>query len=174
MDEKIAQVRRIIFNDEEIGMGFNSQSGLAVGTALEGFEIPPATLGQTASAHTEIVNSHEQLMSTLGMSFEAQGRYGFFSASAKAQFSESSSYNSSSTFVVASVVVENPLKRGRGFRVTKPAQDLLGGCHGVRGTSVTIPSDVRRRCCQFRCFGRWLGGRVGAMQRRGGASACSP
>ncbi len=99
MAEKIAQVRRIIFNDEEIGMGFNSQSGLAVGTALEGFEIPPATLGQTASAHIEIVNSHEQLMSTLGMSFEAQGRYGFFSASAKAQFSESSSYNSSSTRV---------------------------------------------------------------------------
>jgi hypothetical protein len=122
---EIAQVRRIIFNDEEIGMGFNSQSGLAVGTALERFEIPASTLGQTASAHIEMVNSHERLMSSLGMSFEAQGRYGFFSASAKAQFSESSSYNSSSAFVVASVVVENPLKRGRGFQVTERAKDLL-------------------------------------------------
>jgi hypothetical protein len=35
----IPQVRRLIFGDEEIGMGFNSQTGLAVGTALEDFLI---------------------------------------------------------------------------------------------------------------------------------------
>jgi hypothetical protein len=35
----IPQVRRLIFGDEEIGMGFNSQSGLVVGTALEDFVI---------------------------------------------------------------------------------------------------------------------------------------
>jgi hypothetical protein len=33
---RVPQIRRIIFNDEEIGMGFNSDSGLAVGTALQG------------------------------------------------------------------------------------------------------------------------------------------
>jgi hypothetical protein len=127
---EIAQVRKIIFNDEEIGMGFNSQSGLAVGTALEGFEIPESPLGQTVSSHIEIVHSHDKLMSSLGMSFEAQGRYGFFSASAKASFAESSSYNSNSTFLVASVVVQNPLTRGRGFRVIEhPAKDLLDAMH---------------------------------------------
>jgi hypothetical protein len=36
---RVPQVRRILFNDEEIGMGFNSESGLAVGTALEGFAV---------------------------------------------------------------------------------------------------------------------------------------
>jgi hypothetical protein len=32
-----SQIRRIMFDDEQVGMGFNSESGLAVGTALEGF-----------------------------------------------------------------------------------------------------------------------------------------
>jgi hypothetical protein len=31
----ILPVREIIFNDGELGMGFNSEAGLAVGTALE-------------------------------------------------------------------------------------------------------------------------------------------
>lgn len=93
---RIPQVRRIEFNDEEIGMGFNSESGLAVGTALEGFTIEenPAASGMEVLASITIINSHEELMKNLGMSFEAQGRYGFFSASAKAQFSESTNYNS--------------------------------------------------------------------------------
>lgn len=59
------------------------------------------------------------------MSFEASGRYGFFSGSAKANFSESSSYNSTSTFLVARCVVRNPLTRGRNFKVSSAAQALL-------------------------------------------------
>lgn len=59
------------------------------------------------------------------MSFEVQGRYGLLSASAKAEFSESSNYNSTSTFLVARVIVQNPFRRGKDFRVTQPAQDLL-------------------------------------------------
>ena len=39
MPVPLAQVRRLAFNDEEIGMGFNSESGLAVGTAVEGFTV---------------------------------------------------------------------------------------------------------------------------------------
>jgi hypothetical protein len=114
----IPQVRRLLFSGEEIGMGFNSESGLAAGTALEGFTVgdDAAAGGQEVSASITIVNSHEELMSRLGMAFDAQGRYGFFSASAKAEFSESSSYNSTSTFLVARCVVQNALKRGRGLR----------------------------------------------------------
>jgi hypothetical protein len=123
----ITQVRKLLFNDEEIGMGFDSESGLAVGTALEGFTVgdDAAAGGQEVSASITIVNSHEELMSRLGMAFDAQGRYGFFSASAKAEFSESSNYNSTSTFLVAKCVVQNALKRGRDFRVRRPAQELL-------------------------------------------------
>jgi hypothetical protein len=124
---RVPQVRRIIFNDEEIGMGFNSETGLAVGTALEGFMVQEnlAAPGMEVTSSISIVNTHEELMETMGMSFEAQGRYGFFSASAKAKFAESSNYNSTSTFVVARCVVENPFRRGKSFRVTAEAQSLL-------------------------------------------------
>ncbi len=123
----IPQVRRLLFNDEEIGMGFDSESGLAIGTALEGFTVgdDDAAGGQEVSASLTIVNSHEELMSRLDMAFEAQGRYGLFTASAKAEFSESSNYNSTSTFLVAKCVVQNALKRGSAFRVRPPAQELF-------------------------------------------------
>lgn len=124
---KIAQVRRTQFNDEEIGMGFNNESGLAIGNALEGFSVreDAAAPGQKVSSSITIVTSHEELMSTLDMSFAAQGRYGFYSGSAKAKFTDSSNFNSTSTFVVARCVVQNPLKRGRDFRVKAQAQALL-------------------------------------------------
>lgn len=59
------------------------------------------------------------------MSFEAQGRYGLFTATAKAQFSESTNYNSTSTFLVARCIVRNPLIRGKDFRVNESAKALL-------------------------------------------------
>jgi len=127
MPIQIPQIRRIEFNDEEIGMGFNSESGLAIGTALEGFTVQgnPVSSGQEVFASISIVNSHEELMTSLGMSFDAQGRYGLVSASLKAKFSESTNYNSTSTILTARCVVENSLKRGKNFRVTPEAQALL-------------------------------------------------
>ncbi|PEP31644.1 hypothetical protein CN575_21330 [Bacillus wiedmannii] len=121
------QIRRIEFNDERIGMGYNSETGQAIGTALEGFTVTadPVAPGQAAQSSITIVNSHEELMKNLGMSFEGQGRYGLASASAKVQFSESSSYNSTSTFLVARCIVKNPFMRGENFQVKKPAQNLL-------------------------------------------------
>jgi hypothetical protein len=123
----VAQVRRIQFNDEEIGMGFNSESGLAIGSALEGFAVreDASAPGQSVRSSITIVNSHEELMSTLDMSFAAQGRYGFYSGSAKTKFSDSSNYNSTATCLVARCIVQNPLKRGRDYRVKAPAQALL-------------------------------------------------
>ncbi|MFE5811545.1 hypothetical protein [Streptomyces sp. NPDC056491] len=123
---QVPQVRRIIFNDEEIGMGFNSQSGLAIGTALEGFTVQDnLATGQQVTASITIINSHEELQESLGMAFEAQGRYGTFSASAKTKFSEKTNFNSTSTFLLAQVVVRNPLKRGKGFKATAGAKELL-------------------------------------------------
>jgi hypothetical protein len=54
---KIAQIRRPQFNDEEIGMRFNNESGLGLGSALEGFVLredatPP---GQKVSSSLTIV-----------------------------------------------------------------------------------------------------------------------
>jgi len=108
-------------------MGFNSESGLAVGTALEGFSFQgnPAAPGQEVPASISIVNSHEELIDSLMMSFNAQGRYGLISGSLKAQFAESTNYNSTSTFLVARCIVRNTLKRGKNFSVRRDAQELL-------------------------------------------------
>lgn len=123
----VAQVRLLAFNNEEIGMGFNSDTGIAVGTALEGFTVQadPVATGQAVTSQIVIVNSHEELMDNLSMSFDAQGRYGFISGSAKASFAENSSYNSTSTFLVAQCLVSNPMTRGQNFQVTQSAQALL-------------------------------------------------
>ena len=82
---QIDQVRMIAFKNEEIGMGFNSATGLAVGTPLQDFTITenPAAPGQHADASITIVTTHEEVMDKLGLSFEAEGRYGFYSGGAK-------------------------------------------------------------------------------------------
>jgi len=126
----VPQVRRLMANDESVGMGFNSQSGLAVGTPFKKTEIivevDPHAPGQEVFSTINIINTHEELMKSIGMSVEAQGRYGFFSAALKAQFAESTSYNSTSTFLLAKVIVQNPFKRGRDFPLADPAERLLG------------------------------------------------
>lgn len=124
MSTKLPQVRVLAYNGEDIGMGFNSDSGLAIGTALD-FDEPLPQSGQEAKATAEIITTHESLMESLGVSAEAQGRYGFASASLKVDFSKNTSYNSVSTFVVAKMVVNNQVVRGRNFRITDDARRLL-------------------------------------------------
>jgi hypothetical protein len=48
MPDPLAQVRRVENGDEEIGMGFDSASEPAIGTALEGFTVQanPVASGQ--------------------------------------------------------------------------------------------------------------------------------
>lgn len=124
----IDQIRLVTFNDEEIGMGFNSQSGDAVGTPFVGDCKPSqsqVSSGQVVDASIQILTSQEELMSLMNMSFQAQGRYGCFSGSAKANFSENTKYNSSSTFLVARCVVKNPITRGREFVLREDAANLL-------------------------------------------------
>lgn len=124
MSTKLPQVRVLAYNGEDIGMGFNSDSGLAIGTALD-FDEPVRQSGQEAKATAEIITTHEALMESLGVSAEAEGRYGFASAGLKVDFSKNTSYNSVSTFVVAKMVVNNQVVRGRNFRIKEDARRLL-------------------------------------------------
>ena len=124
MSTKLPQVRVLAYNGEDIGMGFNSDSGLAIGTALD-FDEPVRQSGQEANATAEIITTHDSLMESLGVSAEAKGRYGFASASLKVDFSKNTSYNSVSTFVVAKMVVNNQVVRGRNFRIKNDARQLL-------------------------------------------------
>jgi hypothetical protein len=126
---KVPQVRRLMYNDERIGMGFSSGSGLAVGTPFVNDDIvveeDPNAPGQEVFSTIVIINTHEELMKSIGMSLDAQGRYGFFSGALKAQFTESTSYNSTSTFLSAKVIVQNPFTRGREFNLSEVANGLL-------------------------------------------------
>ncbi len=125
MPTKVAQVRQLLYNNEEIGMGFNSDTGLAVGTALE-FDTPTRDPGQTVpSATADIVTTHDQLMDTLNISAQVQGHYAFASGSAKVDFSKKTGYNSVSTFVVAHMVITNIITRGHNFRISQNAKALL-------------------------------------------------
>src|SRR5262245_18471668 len=96
--QKVPQVRPLMTNDKSIGMGFNSESGLAVGTPLKIADIivgeDPVAPGQEVLSDISIITTHDELMEKIGMSVEAQGRYGFFSGALKAQFAESTDYNS--------------------------------------------------------------------------------
>lgn len=76
----MAQVRRVLANDEEISVGFNSASGLAVGTRFDPVSATadPVATGQTVFSKILRVDSHQELMDHLDMSFDAEGRYGFF------------------------------------------------------------------------------------------------
>jgi hypothetical protein len=82
------RVRLTAFSNEGTGDGFNSGTGIAVGTALEGFTIQPdpVAAGKAVTSQIVIVSWHEELMDNLGMSSDPQGRYGFMSASARASF----------------------------------------------------------------------------------------
>jgi len=64
-------------------------------------------------------------MDTMGMSMEAQGRYGFFSGAVKASFVERTNYNTTSTFLIAQCLVQNPMTRGHGFKLAPAAKTLL-------------------------------------------------
>jgi hypothetical protein len=120
----VAQVRRLNYNGEDIGMGFNSDTGLAVGTALK-FTTPTGIVSQEVSADVTIVTSHTDLMSSLHMSAGLEGRYAFASGSLKTDFAQKTQYNSSSTFVVAKMVVNNVVTRGQNFTLNPDQQHLL-------------------------------------------------
>src|SRR6478672_9644035 len=120
----VAQVRKLNYNGEDIGMGFNSDTGIAVGACLN-FTLPADEISQEAQSDVTIVTSHEDLMSKLHMSAQLEGHYSIVSAGGKVDFATSTEYNSSSTFVVARMVITNTVKRGKDFTLKPQFQHLL-------------------------------------------------
>jgi hypothetical protein len=120
----VAQVRLLNYNNQDIGMGFNSDTGLSPGVALD-FELPPPAESSESQADVTIVTSHEELMSTLHMAADVEGRYAFASGGMKADFSKKTGYNSTSTFVVAHMVINNTIQRGRNFKLKPELQAML-------------------------------------------------
>jgi hypothetical protein len=125
----IDQVRLIDFTDAEpqTGMGFNSATLVFPGTALSFSpgSPDPAETGQVVTGRATIINSHEELMDRIGISVAASGRYGLAKASAKVDFSKTTGFNLSSTFVLAQASVINPIVRGKDFQLIQRASDLI-------------------------------------------------
>jgi Leucine-rich repeat (LRR) protein len=115
---KIPQIQTLNYNGEDIGMGFNRDTGLAVGTALD-FTLPVGELAQESSGEVSIVTSHEDLMTKLHTSVEVGGRYYFLSGGGKVDYSNNTDYNTSSTFVLARSILQNTVQRGKEF-ILKP------------------------------------------------------
>jgi hypothetical protein len=104
----MSQIRRMPFRGSAtLGRGVNTLTGEFVGKALNVISRESAVSGGEARYQFDLVETHDSLMQSLGLSVEASGRYGLFSAEGKFAMSEQSRFNASSTFVVASCQVQN-------------------------------------------------------------------
>src|SRR3954454_12167115 len=125
--QMVQQVITIPFCGQLIGQGYNSETGESVGTALEfdGVFEDPATDAQGAQTQFESVDTQDDLMASLGIAASTDVRIGLFSGGAKMSFCEQHAVNSSSSYVAGRSFVQNPLRHGKGFRLTKEAQALI-------------------------------------------------
>ncbi|WP_157630524.1 hypothetical protein [Kribbella catacumbae] len=123
------QERTIPFRDGmALGVGINDLTG-AVGTLpaiiFDTSAASAADEGMEGRFDTSLVNSSEQMYSSLGVNVSAEGRYGLFSAEGKFTFAEESRFNSSSTFLVARADIQNAFQRVQNPNPTQDAQDLV-------------------------------------------------
>ena len=115
------------FDGHVIGQGFNSDTAERVGTGLiaesigEDIQAP----GQTGDFRFHMLTSQQSLEKSLNIGAEVEARYALFSGGAKFDFAESSALNTTSTYVLASCVIQNALRSGRGFTPTEAADRLI-------------------------------------------------
>ena len=114
------------FDGLDYGIGIDSPSGTAMNVAVTGepSQIPNAGGGAVAYMMNELT-SEEDLQTALGISVEANGGIGLFSASAAMNFSQSCQMNSSSVFLLVSVKVMNAFTMIEAPGITPAAAALL-------------------------------------------------
>lgn len=122
----MVQTRRMPFRGSAtLGRGVNTLTGEVVGKALKVISKEQATTGQDAFYDVQIIETHDALMQSFGLSVEASGRYGLFSAEGKFSLAEKSSFNAQSTFVVASCRVYNAFEQVDQVEILPEARTLL-------------------------------------------------
>lgn len=109
------------------GMGVNLLKGDVAGKAVDPGTIkgPTQAEGQTTRYTVALINSFEELYSSIGISVEASGHYGLFSASGKFNYAKESKFNSQSTFLLARCVVENAFTQVEDAQIRPEASKLL-------------------------------------------------
>jgi len=109
------------------GMGVNLLNGSVAGKAVDPKTItaPTQAAGQTVRYNLALISSFEELYSSIGISVEASGHYGLFSASGKFNYAKESKFNSQSTFLLARCVVENAFTQAEDAQIKDEASELL-------------------------------------------------
>jgi hypothetical protein len=109
------------------GIGVNLLNGDIAGKAVDPGTItgPTQAGGQTTRYNLAIINSFEELCSSIGISVEASGHYGLFSASGKFSYAKESKFNSQATFLLARCVVENAFTQAEDAQIKTEASKLL-------------------------------------------------
>lgn len=122
----MSQIHRVPFKDQSIGQGFNTLTGEALGFPFaEPGTTPVGGDGQIGQVSVRIITTHEEMMDSLNLSVSESAHYGLFSEDGKFKLAQSSSFNSTSTFIVASQVIQNPALRGTAFNLVPQANGLL-------------------------------------------------
>lgn len=121
------QIITIPFDGQQIGQGFNRETGESIGTALSVTDISEDKVadGQTVFTSFQVVTDQDSLKESLGISAELDARYLLFSADAKVRFTESHAVNSYSSFVAGRSLVMNARRHGHGFHLTSDADAVL-------------------------------------------------
>lgn len=115
------------FDGHTIGQGFNSDTGERVGTGLSVASVgaDPVAPGQRAAFAFHMVTSQASFEKELNIGAEIDARYGLFSGGGTFGFAEKSAINSVSTYIVASCVVKNALRSGKGFTPNDIAKPFI-------------------------------------------------
>lgn len=114
-------------DDMDLGRGYNVLAGDALpSTAVLGSLTSVIEAGgQRVESEIRRVDSSEQLNRAMGVSVEAGGSYSGFSANAKVEYSESSSINSYSTYLLVKVLVKSKTITLKDPVLTDDAAELI-------------------------------------------------
>lgn len=125
----MAAQRTVPFSDGmELGLGVDDLTGQVGSLAAVQFSAVSSAVGDTgmvARYDTNLVNSAEQMYDSVGVSVQAEGRYGLFSAEGKFSFMEESRFSSTSTFLVARADIQSAFLRATESVPVADAQALV-------------------------------------------------
>jgi hypothetical protein len=109
------------------GTGIDGLNGDVAGSAVTfGEPAPvPGAGGQAGDFQLTLVKSYEELYTALGISIEASGHYGLFSAGAKFDFTNKVKFNSQATIMVARASVVNAFTQVLDASLKPEATELL-------------------------------------------------
>ncbi len=109
----------------DYGVGVDTPSGSAMGAAATGSpSIVPGT-GETLDYSLVVISSEEELQTALGISASASGSTGLFSASARADFAQKCSLNSSSVFAMICIQITESFQSIKSPGIDPAAAALL-------------------------------------------------